>query len=74
MVVQLSLTFISSLSYLCLFAFIRRYDLHRFLFLDKLVGKSDWVWEGYMDQLNHSFYLLSIFVMSCFIREVACKV
>ncbi|RWW30398.1 hypothetical protein GW17_00005014 [Ensete ventricosum] len=35
-VVQLSLTFATNLSYLCPSAFVRHYDLHRFLFLDKI--------------------------------------
>ncbi|URE22314.1 hypothetical protein MUK42_15458 [Musa troglodytarum] len=73
-VVQLSLTSASSLSYLCLSAFVRRYGLRRFLFLDKLVGESERVREGYMDQLNRSFRLLSIFVMPCFVGEVAYKI
>ncbi|XP_065001829.1 uncharacterized protein LOC135634978 [Musa acuminata AAA Group] len=68
-VVQLSLTSSSGLSYLCLFAFV-----HHFLFLDKLVRESKRVREGYMDQLNRSFRLLFIFVMSCFAGEMAYKV
>ncbi|RZS11175.1 hypothetical protein BHM03_00042485 [Ensete ventricosum] len=73
-VVQLSLTFASGLSYLCLSGFVRRYGLRRFLFLDKLVGESEQVREGYMDKLNLSFRLLSVFVMPCFAGEVAYKI
>ncbi|XP_009385545.2 uncharacterized protein LOC103972887 [Musa acuminata AAA Group] len=73
-VVQLSLISASSLSYLCLSAFVRRYGLRRFLFLDKLVGASERVREGYMDQLNRSFRLLSVFVMPCFVGEVTYKI
>ncbi|CAD5164325.1 unnamed protein product [Musa acuminata subsp. malaccensis] len=73
-VVQLFLTSASGLTYLYLSAFVRRYVLRRFLFLDKLVGEREQVWEGYMDQLNHSFHLLSVFVMLYFVREVAYKV
>ncbi|THU69521.1 hypothetical protein C4D60_Mb08t15270 [Musa balbisiana] len=73
-VVRLSLTSASGLSYLYLSAFVCRYGLRRFLFLDKLVEESEQVQEGYMDQINHSFRLLSVFVMPCFTREVAYKV
>ncbi|THU48568.1 hypothetical protein C4D60_Mb06t00360 [Musa balbisiana] len=73
-VVQLSLTSASSFSYLCLFAFICRYSLRRFIFLDKLVGESEQVQEGYMDQFNRSFCLLFVFVMPCFAGEVTYKV
>ncbi|WOL00472.1 hypothetical protein Cni_G09185 [Canna indica] len=73
-VVQLSLTSASALAYVCLTAFVRRYGLRRFLFLDKLVGESERVRAGYMGQLNRSFHLLSLFVMPCFAGEVAYKV
>lgn len=72
--VQLSLTSASALAFICLSAFVRRYGLRRFLFLDKLVRESERVRAGYMDQLNRSFRLLSLFVMPCFAGEVVYKV
>ncbi|XP_008805602.1 uncharacterized protein LOC103718515 [Phoenix dactylifera] len=72
--VQLSLTAVSALSYLCLSAFHRRYGLRRFLFLDKLVGESERVRLGYTIQLNSSFRLLALFLMPSFAGDVAYKV
>ncbi|XP_008788884.3 uncharacterized protein LOC103706529 [Phoenix dactylifera] len=72
--VQLSLTAVSSLSYLCLSAFHRRYGLRRFLFLDKLVGESERVRLGYTIQLSRSFRLLAFFVMPCFGGDAAYKI
>ncbi|KAG1327074.1 hypothetical protein COCNU_01G010080 [Cocos nucifera] len=72
--VQLSLTAVSALSYLCLSAFHRRYGLRRFLFLDKLVGVSERVRLGYTIQLNSSFRLLAFFLMPSFAGDVAYKV
>lgn len=59
-IVQLSLTVISTLSFLCLSTFVKRYGLRRFLFLDKLCGESEKVRLGYIAQLNVSttFFLL----------------
>lgn len=53
-VVQLSLTSVAALSFLCLSAFVRHYGLRRFLFLDKLCGESETVRHGYTFQLNVS--------------------
>ncbi|THU57179.1 hypothetical protein C4D60_Mb03t00780 [Musa balbisiana] len=64
--VQLSFTSASNLSYLCLSAFVRYYGLRCFLFLDKLIEESKRVREGYIDQLNHSFCSLSVFMISFF--------
>lgn len=50
--VQLSLTVIAALSFICLSAFVRRYGLRRFLFLDKLREESEEVRSGYTEQLN----------------------
>ncbi|CAD5179231.1 unnamed protein product [Musa acuminata subsp. malaccensis] len=41
MVVQLFLTSASNLSYLCLSAFVCRYGLRYFLFLDKLIRERE---------------------------------
>lgn len=72
--VQLSLTFASALSFLCLSAITRRYGLRRFLFLDKLRDESDRVCLSYTAQLNRSFRLLSCFVLPLFAAEVAYKI
>lgn len=53
-VVQLSLTSVATVSFVCLSARIRRYGLRRFLFLDKLCGESETVRLGYTAQLNVS--------------------
>lgn len=74
LVVQLSLTFAASISYVCLSNFVRRYGLRRFLFLDKLVGESEHVRQNYTTQLNRSFKIQSYFVMPCFIAEVLYKI
>ncbi|XP_077217508.1 uncharacterized protein LOC143851900 [Tasmannia lanceolata] len=73
-VVQLSLSGIASLSFLCLSRFVRKYGLRRFLFLDKLCFESEKVRDGYTSQLNRSFKLLSFFVLPCFTAECAYKI
>ncbi|XXG81937.1 hypothetical protein AAC387_Pa09g2465 [Persea americana] len=72
--VQLSLTVIAALSFICLSRFVRKYGLRRFLFLDKLREESEEVRYGYTEQLNTSFKLLSIFVVPCFCAESAYKI
>lgn len=60
-VVQLSLTSIATLSFLCLTYFSRKYGVRRFLFFDKLVNESDSVRHHYTTQLNvWSLFLLII--------------
>ncbi|MQM11328.1 hypothetical protein Taro_044231 [Colocasia esculenta] len=73
-VVQLSLTSVAAVSFFCLSAFVRRYGLRRFLFLDKLCGESETVRLGYTAQLNRSFRLLSVFVLPCFAAECGYKI
>ena len=53
-VIQLSLTSVSAVSFLCLSAFVRLYGLRRFLYLDKLCRESETVRLGYTAQLNVS--------------------
>lgn len=53
-VVQLSLSSVATLSFLCLTTFVRKYGLKRFLFLDKLCDESETVREGYRGRLNVS--------------------
>ena len=54
-VVQLSLSSVAVLSFLCLSRFIRNYGLRRFLFFDKLRDESEMVRKNYTEQLNVSF-------------------
>ena len=54
-VVQLSLSSVAVLSFLCLSRCIRDYGLRRFLFFDKLRDESETVRKNYTDQLNVSF-------------------
>ncbi|XP_004513895.1 uncharacterized protein [Cicer arietinum] len=73
-VVQLSLSSIAALSFLCLSSFVRKYGLKRFLFFDKLCDESETVRRNYMAQLNRSLKLLSVFAGPCFVAMVAYKI
>ncbi|KAJ1380415.1 hypothetical protein SESBI_46051 [Sesbania bispinosa] len=73
-VVQLSLSSVASLSFLCLTSFVKKYGLRRFLFFDKLCDESETVRMNYMAQLNRSVKILSVFVGPCFVAECAYKV
>ncbi|KAK3423916.1 hypothetical protein EUGRSUZ_F00658 [Eucalyptus grandis] len=73
-VVQLSLSSLATLSFVCLSRFVRKYGLRRFLFFDKLWDESETVRDGYTDQLNRSLKILSIFVLPCFAAESAYKI
>ncbi|CAA7407000.1 unnamed protein product [Spirodela intermedia] len=73
-VVQLSLSSVAALSFICLSTFFRRYGHRRFLSLDKLCRESEAVRSGYTAQLNRSFKLLSMFVAPCFVIETGYKV
>ncbi|CAI8596648.1 unnamed protein product [Vicia faba] len=73
-VVQLSLSSVASLSFLCLSSFVRKYGLRRFLFLDKLCDESETVRMNYMAQLNRSLKLISVFAGPCFIAMSAYKI
>jgi len=59
-VVQISLSSVAVLSFLCLSSFVKKYGLRRFLFLDKLCDESETVRMNYMAQLNVSFLHLSL--------------
>jgi hypothetical protein len=65
-IVQISLSSVASLSFLCLSSFVRKYGLRRFLFLDKLCDESETVRMNYMTQLNVSILFLSLFNYSVF--------
>lgn len=51
-VVQLSLSSVSALSFVCLTRFVKKHGLRRFLFLDKLCDESETVRKQYTVQLN----------------------
>lgn len=73
-IVQLSLSTIASLSFVCLSQFVRKFGLRRFLFFDRLCDESETVRKGYTGQLNRSLKILFIFVVPCFIVESAYKI
>ncbi|CAI0436329.1 unnamed protein product [Linum tenue] len=73
-VVQISLSGVASLSFLCLSRFGRKYGLRRFLFFDRLCHDSDTVRQGYTMKLDRSLKLLAIFVLPCFVAESAYKI
>lgn len=73
-VVQLSLSSVAALSFVCLSRFVRKYGVRRFLFFDKLYVESETVRKGYTGQLNRSLKLLSIFVFPCFAAEAVYKI
>lgn len=56
-VVQLSLSGIATLSFLCLSKFVRKFGVRRFLFLDKLVRESNSVRSHYIAQLDVCFLI-----------------
>lgn len=61
-VVQLSLSSVATLSFVCLSRFVRKFGLRRFLFFDKLCDESETVRKGYTDQLNVCLLSLSLFL------------
>lgn len=73
-VVQLSLSTIATLSFLCLSRFVSKYGLRRFLFFDKLWNESETVRNCYTQQLHRSLQILFIFVLPCFAAEIAYKI
>ncbi|KAK2987033.1 hypothetical protein RJ640_004759 [Escallonia rubra] len=73
-VVQLSLSSVATLSFVCLSRFVSKYGLRRFLFFDKLCDESETVRRGYTEQLNRSLKILFIFVLPCFAAESAYKI
>lgn len=73
-IVQLSLSTLAALSFICLSQFVRKYGLRRFLFFDRLCGDSETVRKGYTVQLNRSLKIVFIFVIPCFTVECAYKI
>ncbi|KAF5199358.1 putative transmembrane protein [Thalictrum thalictroides] len=73
-VLQLSLTSIATVSFLCLSKFVQKYGLRRFLYLDKLCDESEKVRQGYTAQLHRSMKLLALFVLPCFVIEATYKI
>ncbi|CAI9293262.1 unnamed protein product [Lactuca saligna] len=74
MIVQLSLSICSTLSFINLSSFARKYGLRRFLFLDKLSDVSAKVRDGYSEQLHRSIKLLCSFIIPCFLADSAYKI
>ncbi|KAI3740725.1 hypothetical protein L2E82_31196 [Cichorium intybus] len=74
LIVQLSLSICSTLSFVNLSSFARKYGLRRFLFLDKLPDVSVKVRDGYSDQLHRSIILLCTFIIPCFLADTAYKI
>jgi hypothetical protein len=66
-VVQLSLSSVATLSFVCLSRFVRKYGLRRFLFFDKLCDESETVRRGYTNQLNVCLSI-SIYLCAKFLR------
>ncbi|CDP13788.1 unnamed protein product [Coffea canephora] len=73
-IVQLSLSTLAALSFICLSQFVRKYGLRRFLFFDRLCDDSETVRKGYTVQLNRSLKIVFIFVIPCFTVECAYKI
>ncbi|KAL8214041.1 hypothetical protein R6Q57_003490 [Mikania cordata] len=74
LIVQLSLSICSTLSFINLSSFARKYGLRRFLFLDKLTDVSVRVRDGYSDQLHSSMKLLCTFIIPCFLADSFYKI
>ncbi|PRQ31975.1 hypothetical protein RchiOBHm_Chr5g0041311 [Rosa chinensis] len=73
-VVELSLSSVATVSFVCLSWFVRKFGLRRFLFFDKLYYESETVRREYTAQLNRSLKILSIFVLPCFFAESVYKI
>lgn len=73
-VVQLSLSSVATLSFVCLARFVSKYGLRSFLFFDKLCDESETIRKCYIDQLNRSLKILFFFVLPCFTAEAAYKI
>ncbi|XP_038689128.1 uncharacterized protein LOC119988234 isoform X2 [Tripterygium wilfordii] len=73
-VVQLSLSSLAIVSFLCLSAWARKFGVRRFLFLDKLSDESDRVREGYQRhlQLASWLYRTSIYILVCILYQLIC--
>ncbi|KAI3676707.1 hypothetical protein L1987_86320 [Smallanthus sonchifolius] len=74
LIVQLSLSACSAISFVNLSSFARKYGLRRFLFLDKLPDVSVKVRDGYSDQLHRSMNLLCAFIIPCFLADTVYKI
>ncbi|XP_011660297.1 uncharacterized protein LOC101203162 [Cucumis sativus] len=73
-VVQLSLSAVATLSFLCLSLWLRVFGLNRFLFLDKLCEASPKIRAEYFRQLQKSMKLMSFFLLPCFMAEAGYKI
>ncbi|KAL6202406.1 hypothetical protein ACLB2K_026114 [Fragaria x ananassa] len=73
-VVQLSLSGLATLSFVCLSTFVRKFGLKRFLFFDKLYDESETVRKGYTAQLDRSLKVVCCFVIPSFVAESIYKI
>ncbi|CAI9260412.1 unnamed protein product [Lactuca saligna] len=69
LIVQVSLSVFSTLSFVSLWRFTRKYGLRRFLFLDELDAVSDKVRRRYSEELHRSTTLLYTFILPCFLAD-----
>ncbi|KAL8259418.1 hypothetical protein R6Q59_027371 [Mikania micrantha] len=68
-IVQASLSLFSTLSFVNLRRFTRKYGLRRFLFLDKLDCVGDQVTRRYSQEVDKSTMLLCAFILPCFVCD-----
>ncbi|XP_076910576.1 uncharacterized protein LOC143568269 [Bidens hawaiensis] len=69
-IVQVSLTLLSTLSFVSLWRFTRKYGLRRFLFLDKLDSVGGQVRQRYSQEVHRSTMLLCAFILPCFVCDI----
>ncbi|KAM0012149.1 hypothetical protein Hdeb2414_s0055g00756001 [Helianthus debilis subsp. tardiflorus] len=69
-IVQVSLSLFSTLSFVSLWRFTRKYGLRRFLFLDKLDSLGDKIRRNYLEEVQRSTMLLCAFIFPCFVCDV----
>ncbi|KAK1422566.1 hypothetical protein QVD17_17849 [Tagetes erecta] len=74
LLVQSSLSLLSSISFISLSSFSRKYSLRRLLFLDKMSHLSDEVRHGYSHQLQRAIKFFCAFVIPCFIVNATYKI
>ncbi|KAK4259074.1 hypothetical protein QN277_005448 [Acacia crassicarpa] len=72
--VQISLSVLATLSFLCLSKWDRKYGMRKFLFLDKILTESDKTQRGYAQQLQRTMKLIMLWGLPCFLAECAYKI
>ncbi|KAI3740773.1 hypothetical protein L2E82_31246 [Cichorium intybus] len=68
-IVQVPLSVFSTLSFVSLLRFTRKYGLRRFLFLDELDAVGDKVRRRYSEELHRSTTLLYAFILPCVLAD-----